>query len=179
MFQNTTNQNWDWQGIWQGQSRIDEQGWVAEMRIPFKTLSFDPDNGTWGINFARYATRRQEKMGWMSRNRTQDPSSFGHVVGFQGIGQGFGLDLVPGMALSRRRNLLLNDSAEDFEPSLDAFYRISPAITAAVTVNTDFSGTAVDEVQVNLTRFGLFFPERRDFFLHDVDIFEFAHRRRR
>ena len=174
LFQNTTNQNWDWQGIWQGQSRIDEQGWVAEMRIPFKTLSFDPDNGTWGINFARYATRRQEKMGWMSRNRTQDPSSFGHVVGFQGIGQGFGLDLVPGMALSRRRNLLLNDSAEDFEPSLDAFYRISPAITAAVTVNTDFSGTAVDEVQVNLTRFGLFFPERRDFFLHDVDIFEFG-----
>ena len=174
LFQNTTNQNWDWEGIWQGHSRIDELGWVAEMRIPFKTLSFDPDNGTWGINFARYATRRQETMGWMSRNRSQDPSSFGHAVGFQDIGQGFGLDLVPGMALSRRRNLLLNDSAEDFEPSLDAFYRISPAITAAVTVNTDFSGTAVDEVQVNLTRFGLFFPERRDFFLHDVDIFEFG-----
>ena len=174
LFQNTTNQNWDWEGVWQGRSRIDEQGWAAEMRIPFKTLSFDPDNDTWGINFARYATRQRERMGWMSRNRTQDPSSFGHAVGFQGISQGFGLDLVPGMALSRSRNLLLGDSADDFEPSLDAFYRISPAITAAVTVNTDFSGTAVDEVQVNLTRFGLFFPERRDFFLHDVDIFEFG-----
>ena len=174
LFQNTTDQNWDWTGIWQGHSRIDEQGWTAEMRIPFKTLSFDPGNDTWGVNFARYATRRQETMGWMSRNRSQDPSSFGHAVGLQGISQGFGLDVVPGVALSRRRDLLLNDGAEDFEPSLDAFYRISPAVTAAVTVNTDFSGTAVDEVQVNLSRFGLFFPERRDFFLHDVDIFEFG-----
>lgn len=174
LFQNTTGQNWDWDGIWQGRSSIDDQGWATEMRIPFKTLSFDLDNEAWGINFARYATRQQETMGWMSRNRSQDPSSFGHAVGFQGISQGFGLDLVPGMALSRSRNLAPKDSAYDFEPSLDAFYRISPAITAAVTVNTDFSGTAVDEVQVNLTRFGLFFPERRDFFLHDVDIFEFG-----
>ena len=174
LFQDTTNQNWDWEGIWQGQSRIDEQGWVAEMRIPFKTLSFDPNNDTWGINFARFATRQQEQMGWMSRNRSQDPSSFGHAKGFKGLSQGFGLDLVPGMALSRRRDFLPQDTTEDFEPSLDAFYRISPAVTAAITVNTDFSGTAVDEVQVNLSRFGLFFPERRDFFLHDVDIFEFG-----
>ena len=174
LFQNTTDQNWDWTGIWQGHAHIDEQGWTAELRIPFKTLSFNPENDVWGVNFARYATRRQETMGWMSRNRSQDPSSFGHAAGLQGISQGFGLDVVPGLSLSRRRDLLRNDSADDFEPSLDAFYRISPAITAAVTVNTDFSGTAVDEVQVNLTRFGLFFPERRDFFLHDVDIFEFG-----
>ena len=117
LFQDTTNQNWDWEGIWQGQSRIDEQGWVAEMRIPFKTLSFDPNNDTWGINFARFATRQQEQMGWMSRNRSQDPSSFGHAKGFKGLSQGFGLDLVPGMALSRRRDFLPQDTTEDFEPS--------------------------------------------------------------
>ena len=174
LFQNTTNQNWDWDGIWQGRSRIGQQGWAAEMRIPFKTLSFDPDNDTWGINFARYATRRQETMGWMSRNRSQDPSSFGHAAGFEGISQGFGLDLAPGLALSRSRDFLLQDRALEIDPSLDAFYRISPSVTAALTLNTDFSGTAVDQVQVNLTRFGLFFPERRDFFLQDVDIFEFG-----
>ena len=174
LFQNITDQNWDWSGIWQGHARIDEQGWTAEMRIPFKTLSFDPVNDTWGINFARYATRRQETMGWMSRNRSQDPSSFGHAEGFEGLSQGFGLDVVPGLALGQRRDFLPKDRAEEFDPSLDVFYRLSPSVTAAATVNTDFSGTAVDEVQVSLSRFGLFFPERRDFFLRDVDIFEFG-----
>ena len=60
------------------------------------------------------------------------------------------------------------------EPSLDLFYRITPAITGSLTINTDFSATEVDDRQVNLTRFNLFFPEKRDFFLADADLFEFA-----
>ena len=174
LFQDTTEENWEWDGIWQGRSAIDDDGWIAEIRIPFKTLSFDPGNDTWGINFARYDTRADKQYGWVSRNRTQDPSIFGTATGISAISQGRGLDLSVGLAASHSRDLLAGTDSTDFEPSIDAFYRISPSITAAVTINTDFSGTDVDEVQVNLDRFGLFFPEQRDFFLRDADIFEFG-----
>ena len=174
LFQNTTEQNWEWDGIWQGKSSMDDEGWIAEIRIPFKTVSFDPENDTWGISFARYATRQQEHFGWTSRNRSQDPSNFGEASGFEDLSQGIGLDIVPGIALKNQRDLLTGETDDEFDPSLDVFYRISPSITASLTINTDFSGTDVDEVQVNLDRFGLFFPEQRDFFLRDTDIFEFG-----
>ena len=175
IFQDTTEQNWNWSGIWQGAASVDDQGWVAEIRIPFKSVSFDPGNDTWGINFGRFSTGgEQREMGWVSRNRTQNPSVFGKATGLQGMSQGIGLDVVPGVALGHRRDLLNGTSDTNTDPSLDAYYRITPNITAALTVNTDFSGAEVDEVQVNLTRFGLFFPEQRDFFLRDTDIFEFG-----
>lgn len=174
LFQNTTEENWNWTGIWHGRSHMDEDGWTAEFRIPFKTVSFDPENDTWGINFSRYRTRHNEQIGWSSNNRSQNPSNFGEAVGFEGLSQGLGLDIVPGIVLSSRKNILVDTSSDEFDPSLDAFYRISPAVTAAITVNTDFSGTDVDEIQVNLSRFGLFYPEQRAFFLRDTDIFEFG-----
>ena len=65
-------------------------------------------------------------------------------------------------------------SDDDFEPSLDLFYKLTPQLNASLTFNTDFSATEVDDRQVNLTRFGLFFPEKRDFFLREADIFEFG-----
>ena len=174
LFQNPTEENWNWTGIWHGRSHMDEDGWTAEFRIPFKTVSFDPENDTWGINFSRYRTRHNEQIGWSSNNRSQNPSNFGEAVGFEGLSQGLGLDIVPGIVLSSRKNILVDTSSHEFDPSLDAFYRISPAVTAAITVNTDFSGTDVDEIQVNLSRFGLFYPEQRAFFLRDTDIFEFG-----
>ena len=174
LFQNTTEENWNWTGIWHGRSNMDEDGWTVEFRIPFKTVSFDPENDTWGINFSRYRTRNNEQIGWSSNNRAQNPSNFGEAVGFEGLSQGLGLDVVPGIVLSSRENFLMDASSDEFDPSLDVFYRISPAVTAAITVNTDFSGTDVDEIQVNLSRFGLFYPEKRAFFLRDTDIFEFG-----
>ena len=174
LFQNTTEENWNWTGIWHGRSNMDEDGWTVEFRIPFKTVSFDPENDTWGINFSRYRTRYNEQIGWSSNNRGQNPSNFGEAAGLEGLSQGLGLDVAPGIVLSSRENFLVDTSTDELDPSLDAFYRISPAVTAAVTVNTDFSGTDVDEIQVNLSRFGLFYPEQRAFFLRDTDIFEFG-----
>ncbi len=86
----------------------------------------------------------------------------------------WGLDLQPSLALMRREHVLDGRSSLLSRPSLDAFYRISPALGAALTVNTDFSATEVDDRQVNLTRFPLFFPEKRDFFLEDAEVFEFG-----
>ena len=174
LFQNISEEQWDWEGIWYTASTIDEQGWVTEIAIPFKTLSFDPSNDTWGINFRRAIARRDERTGWVSRNRNSDPSTSGTVVGLTGLEQGVGLDIVPSLSVSERRPFDGTASTTDTDPSLDLFYKITPSLTGALTINTDFSATEVDDRQVNLTRFGLFFPEKRDFFLQDADIFEFG-----
>ena len=174
VYANVIGQNWSWRGIWHGESRITDEGWIAEIEIPFKTISFDPQNDTWGLNFARYIGRYQEIDGWVSANRDQNPAVSGKVTGLKGLEQGFGLDAVPGIRATESKNYISGVSTTETEPSLDLFYKITPALTGALTINTDFSGTGVDARQINLTRFGLFFPERRSFFLQDTDIFEFG-----
>ena len=174
LFQNISEEQWDWEGIWYTASTRDAQGWVTEIAIPFKTLSFDPTNDTWGINFRRAIARRDERTGWVSRNRNSDPSTSGTVVGLVGLEQGVGLDVVPSLSVRERRAFDGSASRSDTDPSLDVFYKLSPSLTGALTINTDFSATEVDDRQVNLTRFGLFFPEKRDFFLQAADIFEFG-----
>lgn len=165
---------WEWDGIWQASATRNEQGWIAETRIPFKTVSFNPENDTWGINFNRRIARNNETVGWVSRNRTQNPGISGEIFGLVDLDQGLGLDVVPSVTANNRRRIAAGIEDSEFEPSLDLFYKVTPALNASLTLNTDFSATEVDDRQVNLTRFGLFFPERRDFFLQDADIFEFG-----
>ena len=174
LFRNVTETNWDWRGIWNGAARLNGQGWTAEIAIPFKTLSFDPANETWSINFNRKIGRRDEEIGWVSYNRVQNPANSGRITGLVSLQQGLGLDVVPGLRLSDSQDYIDNNSSTDFEPSLDVFYKPTPALTAALTINTDFSGTTVDTRRINLTRFSIFFPEQRSFFLQDNDIFEFG-----
>ncbi len=174
---NPTEIEANWQGIWQGESTITEEGWVAEFRIPFQTLSFNPENSQWGINFLRTIQRNNERVVWYSRDRQDNPGASGLVTGMQGMRQGIGLDVVPGFTLRREKrfNTIPRPGLEeDFEPTLDIYYKLTPSLNASLTVNTDFSAADVDNRQVNLTRFSLFFPERRDFFLRDSDIFEFG-----
>lgn len=174
LFQNTSNMNFDWRGIWQTRAHRTDYGWSAEMRIPFKTLAFDPAIDDWGINFEREIPGRNQSAGWSSRNSQVNPGTAGVARGLTGLTQGRGLDVVA--AVNGRRTERSAESDEDWslEPSLDVFYRPTPTLTAALTVNTDFSATDVDDREVNLTRFSLFFPERRSFFLEGADFFEFA-----
>lgn len=174
IYRNTTQTNFDWVGIWRAQARINEDGWTAEMAIPFNTLSFDPNSDSWGINFTRGIARSRETMGWVSRTRSQNPSIAGTAVGFEGMKQGLGLDVVPSLSARESRYFTPVGSDSATEPSVDVFYKFTPALTGVLTLNTDFSATEVDDRQVNLTRFSLLFPEKRDFFLQDADIFEFA-----
>ena len=85
-----------------------------------------------------------------------------------------GLDVVPSLSATESKDFDVDGNVTDTEPSLDVFYKFTPAMTGVLTLNTDFSATEVDDRQVNLTRFSLFFPEKRDFFLQDADIFEFG-----
>jgi Ni/Co efflux regulator RcnB len=164
----------EWNTIWDTATSVDGNSWIAELEIPFKSLPFDPSIDTWGFNFGRGIRRRGEEMAWVSYNRTYNPSISGLVTGLEGMDQGVGLDLVPSFSTSRNKNFSLNTTNTQTDPSLDAFYRLTPSLNAALTLNTDFSATEVDNRQVNLTRFNLFFPEKRDFFLNDSDLFQFG-----
>ena len=166
--------NMDWDGIWDAATVVDEGGWTAEIAIPFKTLSFDPDNDVWGINLLRSIRRKREELAWSHRDRRITLDTSGEIRGMSGLRRGSGLDLVPSVAVSQREQFAIGERSLVSKPSLDAFYRITPALTAALTLNTDFSSTEVDDRQVNLTRFSLFFPEKRDFFLEGSELFEFG-----
>jgi hypothetical protein len=165
---------WQWNGIWQAEALQGDEGWAVETRIPFKTISFNPETDTWGLNLNRRVARDNETIGWVSRNRTQSPAISGELTGISGLRQGLGLDVVPSLTAISRRDYEPRADESDVEPSLDVFYKLTPSLNASLTLNTDFSATEVDDRQVNLTRFGLFFPEQRDFFLQDADIFEFG-----
>jgi hypothetical protein len=175
LFQNIDDVEGNWEGIWEARSATDSQGWTTELRIPLQTLSFNPDSAIWGINFNRLRRRSGESIAWMSRNREINPSTSGMISGLSGLRQGVGLDIVPSMAVRQNRTFATPGTTDmDYEPQLDVYYKLTPQLNAALTINTDFSATEVDDRQVNLTRFNLFFPEKRDFFLRDVDIFEFG-----
>lgn len=164
----------EWNTIWATATSSYDNGWIAEVEIPFKSLPFDPSIDTWGFNFGRGIRRRGEEMAWVSYNRTYNPSVSGLITGLEGMDQGLGLDLVPSFAMNRDKQFDLGTTDSNMDPSLDAFYRLTPSLNAALTINTDFSATEVDNRQVNLTRFNLFFPEKRDFFLNDSDLFQFG-----
>ncbi|HJR70243.1 MAG TPA: DUF5916 domain-containing protein [Gammaproteobacteria bacterium] len=174
IFEGVTQRRFDWDGIWQAAANVTPEGWVVEIEIPFKTISFDPQALSWRMNFARNIERNNEGMAWMSRNRNTDLSTMGDATGISQIEQGRGLDVVPSMSVSDRRAIGTTPGDSAAEPSVDVYYKITPQLNASLTLNTDFSATEVDDRQVNLTRFSLFFPERRDFFLQDVDIFQFG-----
>jgi hypothetical protein len=179
LYLNVTDFYGAWDTIFEGQAGRFENGWIAEIAIPFKSLSFDPHTDTWGLNFSRGVVRKNENLAWVSRNRAYNPSISGTAVGFQGLDPR-GLDVVPSLSLNSRhtfatgRGPTVSSSGSDSEPSLDVAYKLTPLMNASLTINTDFSATEVDDRQVNLTRFGLFFPEKRDFFLREADIFEFG-----
>ena len=164
----------DWTVIWEAKAQRTEYGWSLELAIPFKTLPFDPSVEAWGFNVSRAIRRKGEEDLWVSRNRTWNPAILGEIRGIKDVDQGIGLDVVPSVGLRHLQNYDARSHMTVLEPSLDAYYRVTPSLNASLTLNTDFSATELDDRQVNLTRFGLFFPEKRDFFLNDSDVFEFG-----
>ena len=168
--------NKSWDGLWDGKARITEEGWEAELIIPFKTMGFKKNNETWGLKLIRYIKRKSEISTWpltsLNANRFQI-SDGGRITGISDITQGIGLDIVPYITggLSKKEG---EGRKPVFDGGGDIFYNITPALKAAVTINTDFAQTEVDARQINLTRFSLYFPEKRDFFLDGTNYFTFG-----
>ena len=169
------NANWD--GIWDVGARIGEDGWYAEIEIPFKTLKFGPDAmQTWGINFQRRLRRRNENSYWSPLRRIHQLSRVsmaGTVEGLQGLKPGANIRIKP-YALANLNKVAGVDVDRDYDAGFDVKYGVTSGLTWDFTVNTDFSQVEADEQQVNLTRFSLFFPEKRDFFLENSGVFQFG-----
>ena len=167
-----------WDGIWQVQTEIRPDGWSLEIQIPFRTLNFDPTSDTWGINFQRTIRRRNEEIMWRGYRRNQslrDPVHAGRLTGLEGMSQGIGLEAVP-YAVTNWKNVPAEPDPTTYpsDVGLDVNYNVTPSLRAGVSVNTDFAEAEVDQRRLNLTRFPLRFPERRDFFLEGSGVFTFA-----
>ena len=167
----------DWDGIWEGEAFLDDKGWTAEIALPYKTLSFDPTGNTWGLNIERKIIRKNERIRW--NNPTRDDkvyslSDLGEMTGLSGLEQGLGIDIKPYMTFTNRKDSVKGTQDYSFDPGFDLFYRFTPAITGSLSINMDFAETETDLRQVNLTRYPLFFPEKRDFFLQDSNVFSFG-----
>ena len=166
-----------WDGLWTGKARIHSEGWDAEMAIPFKTLGFAKESDQWGMKLIRYYMKNQETGYWPVANLNAHKfqvSDAGILEGMKGISQGLGLDIVP-YALTGT-----NYEREDgrvrpiANAGIEAYYNITSNLKAALTINTDFAQTEVDAQEINLTRFRLFYPEKRDFFLDGSNYFNFG-----
>jgi hypothetical protein len=161
----------DWDGIWDAAVARTSDGWTAELAIPFKTLRFRPDQTVWGFNVERQIKHLFETDRWAAARVTSwigNLADAGQLTGLQGARQGHGLDVRPYVSGGR-------DAGDgQFTGGLDVFKNLTPNLNASITVNTDFAETEADIRQVNLTRFPLFFPEKRTFFLEGAGVFDVA-----
>ncbi|KAA3639568.1 MAG: hypothetical protein DWQ02_03510 [Bacteroidetes bacterium] len=170
------SENEDWDAIWEAKAVIDSLGWSVEIKIPIQSISFKKGLTTWGFNVERRIQRNQETIRWANIRRDQwfiQTSRAGLLTNLPEFDYGVGLNIRPSLITDFSRA-----DGEDFvasiDPSLDISQRLGPNAQASLTVNTDFAETEVDTRQTNLTRFPLFFPEKRAFFLEGADIFEFG-----
>ena len=167
-----------WDGVWEARVQRLNNGWSAEIRIPWSTLNFDPTSDTWGINFQRTIRRKQEEILWAGHRRTEGlfrPIHAGRLTGLQDMSQGVGLEVKP-YAVGGWTDQMLKAARSSGDVGVDLAYSITPSLRAAASINTDFAEVEVDQRRVNLTRFPLRFPEQRDFFLEDSGVYNFAPR---
>ena len=178
--------NIDWRGVWDVRSAITDEGWSTEFAIPFRTLRFPSgDQGEpWGFNIYRVIRRKNEEVLWSAWSRDnegfQRVSRAGHIEGMVDLpAPGANADIKPyflGGGISEQVSDTVRESDPQLKAGGDLKVEVTRGLVLDVTVNTDFAQVEVDDEQVNLTRFSLFFPEKRDFFLENSGIFEFGNR---
>ena len=166
-----------WDAIWEARTARDERGWSVEIRIPAKSLAFRKDHARWGFNVQRRIQRLQETSRWAGASRdfeiTQTRRA-GVLEQLPDFDLGAGLSVRPALVSRATKPAKFAKTDYESELSLDVTKTLGPNVLSAVTVNTDFAETEVDARQINLTRFPVFFPEKRSFFLSGSDIFEFG-----
>ena len=167
----------DWDGIWEAVTVRTPQGWSAELRIPLKTLLFRQGLTQWGFNIQRRIQALLETDRWASPQRQFQLTHVNRAGLLEELPRfhlGWGLSVRPSLSGGVRQSSPLADVETDAQLSLDATQRVRANTLASLTVNTDFGETEVDTRRTNLTRFPLFFPEKRTFFVEGSDIFQFG-----
>ncbi len=181
-FNDQQSVNRSWEGVIHVETTQDDSGWTVEVAVPFSTLRYDPTlrDQTWGLNFSRRIRRRNEDGMWAPLERQfriYKMSQAGTLTGLRDLPRTRNLNVKPYLASStvgNRPNTVDFAYNTDVDVGLDVKYGLTSQLTLDLTVNTDFSQAEVDAQQVNLTRFSLFFPEQRDFFLENEGVFAFG-----
>ena len=171
--------NTSWDIVWECRCRINEDNWTVEIAIPFSQLRFEQsDVMNWGLNFGREIARKREIDAWNEAPKTYGglakyrTAYFGTLEGLEGITPSRHLELLPYVLPGASYDASTEETDGVLEAGLDLKYGVTPNLTADLTVNTDFAQVEADQEQVNLTRFSLFFPEQRPFFLEGASIFD-------
>ncbi|HYK91079.1 MAG TPA: carbohydrate binding family 9 domain-containing protein [Acidobacteriota bacterium] len=169
----------DWDGIWDARTARSTRGWSAEIVIPSRTLTFKRGLAAWNVNFERNIPRDRTMLRWASPTLDSylyDLNRTGTLTGVGDLQQGIGLEISPFTVGRMKEYFQGSGSGRHWlgSPGLDVTYRVTPQMAAVFTANTDFAETEVDTRQINLTRFPLFFPERRTFFLEGSNQYEFG-----
>jgi hypothetical protein len=178
--------NVDWRAVWQVAATRNGEGWSAEFAIPFRTFRY-PEDGQgepWGFNVYRTIRRKNEMVLWQSWSRDnegfQRVSRAGHLAGMDDLPRyGINIEVKPYVLGGTRQELdTLGQTPVDGQAKagLDVKSELIPGLVLDLTLNTDFAQVEVDDEQVNLTRFSLFYPEKRDFFLENAGVFDLGFR---
>jgi hypothetical protein len=167
--------NLNWDGDWEVRTSITDIGWSAEFAIPFRTLRYPAQEAqTWGVNFQRNIRRRNEIAFWAPLTRQYSLyrlSLAGNLTGLT-IPRRTNLQITPyALGETRQSGALVRGSEHIGDAGVDLKYGVTPSLALDATYNTDFAQVEVDEQQVNLDRFSLFFPEKRPFFLENAGLF--------
>jgi hypothetical protein len=171
--QGSANTNWD--GSWEVKTARNDAGWVAEFRIPLRTLRYGPAPQTWGLNVTRNIQRNRERAYWAPLARIYDLERLSSAGDLRGLNLKTprNFKLLPYAVGAANRNFTPGAGTDtDGEFGIDAKVGITPSLNLDLTYNTDFAQVEVDTQQINLTRFNLRFPEKRPFFLENSGLFK-------
>lgn len=164
--------NLDWDTSWEVRTLVGDFGWSAELAIPFRSLRYASGGGTWGVNFERGIRRKNETAFWAqlpSQYNLFRVSEAGTLTGLETPKQR-NLQVTP-YVLGQGRDDGISSTDTDYDGGVDVKYGVTNSLTLDITVSTDFAQVEVDEQQINLDRFSLFFPEKRPFFLENAALF--------
>jgi hypothetical protein len=174
-----STEDWNWDGVYTTEARITEDGWVLEVEIPFTTIRFDDtDAPEMGIAFFRSIRRKNEQVYWPHigqeyRTGIRQVSRYATLTGLRDVEKARHVEVKP-YGIAGATDEADQETETDADWGLDVKAGITSNLTLDLTYNTDFAQVEADNVQINLTRFDLFFPEKREFFLERAGLFEFG-----
>jgi uncharacterized protein DUF5916 len=175
--------NEDWNGIWDVATSRDSAGWTAEFRVPYRTLRFHRGQTVFGFNVQRFIRRKNEEALWRSWGRTEGLLQLlneGEIAGLAPLRRQHDVDVWPyGLTQAETPQHGVDGSTQaqgslSLKAGLDAKTAVLPTLTADLTINPDFAQVEADSEVINLTRFPVFFPEKREFFLESSGLFTFG-----
>ncbi|UCC72946.1 MAG: carbohydrate binding family 9 domain-containing protein [Gemmatimonadota bacterium] len=173
----------NWDAVWDVRAEKTPEGWTAEFQIPLRSIRFPGQNGeqVWGFNVQRVVARKNEQSLWTAWSRENEGltrvSRAGELTGLESLPGGLDLYVKPYVLGEAGRDYVEQPAGDvdlDGDIGLDAKLGLASGLVLDLTLNTDFAQVEADDEQIDLTRFRLFFPEKREFFLENAGIFQFG-----